>query len=175
MVNTFEIIAQRLLDLGIFGFFLPWVITAAIFWGLLKKSQLFDNIINAVLSIALSFFIWGYLITAYATEIAGPISAFIMQGFVITLVFVFGLVTSSMFYPKFSEMLTETLKSKSVVWMFIGIFIILFFTSGLYKLMFTGPFPTGIQGDVLAMVIILVALIIGMFILVSFQKTQKTE
>jgi len=175
MVNPFQIIAQRLLDLGAFGFFLPWVITAAVFWGLLKKSGIFDTAINAILSISLSFFIWGFLITASNADIGAPLSAFITQGFVIMIVFVFSLVAASMFYPKLGDVLTETIKNKSIIWMFLGLFIILFFTSGLFKVMFVGPFPSGIQGDVMTMTIILVALVIGILVLTVVQKSQAKK
>ena len=170
MVNPFQIITERLADLGIFSFFIPWVITAAVMWGLLKRSKMFDSTINAILSIAISFFIWGYL-GRTAFNIGGPLSALLTQGFVLILVFVFGLVGASMFYPKFSDTLTEVFKSSWVIWMFVGIFLgILFFTSGLYTVIFPGPLGTGIQADVQAMIIMLVALIIGILILVGVQK-----
>jgi len=170
MVNPFQLITERLAGLGIFSFFLPWIITAAIMWGLLKRSKMFDPSINAILSIALSFFIWGYLAQT-AFEIGAPLAAFITQGFVLILVFVFGLVGASMFYPKFSETLTEVFKSSSMIWIFLGLFFgVIFFTSGLYTVLFTSPLGTGIQADVQAMIIMLAALVIGILILVGVQR-----
>ncbi len=170
MVNPFQIIAERLASLGVFSFFLPWIITAAVMWGLLKRSKMFDQTINAILSIAVSFFLWGYLART-AFDIGAPLGAFITQGFVLILVFVFGLVGASMFYPKFSDTLAEVFKGSWVIWMFIGLFFgVLFFTSGLYTVLFpTGP-GTGVQADVQSMIIMLVALIIGILILVGVQR-----
>jgi len=170
MVNPFQLITERLMDLGMFSFFIPWVITAAVMWGLLKRSKMFDPSINAILSIAVSFFVWGYLAST-AFEIGEPLAAFITQGFVLMLVFVFGLVGASMFYPEFSKTLTESFKSSSMVWIFLGLFVgVLFFTSGLYKVLYTGPWGTGVQADVQAMIIMLAALIVGIFILVGVQR-----
>ena len=170
MVNPFQLITERLIDLGVFSFFLPWIITAAIMWGLLKRSNIFDPTINAVLSIAVSFFVWGYLAQT-AFEIGQPLAAFITQGFVLMLVFVFGLIGASMFYPKFSETLTEVFKSSSMIWIFLGLFVgVLFFTSGLYQVLFVSYPTTGVQADVNAMIIMLAALIIGILILVGVQR-----
>lgn len=170
MVNPFQLITERLADLGMFTFFLPWLITAAIMWGLLKRSKIFDPTINAILSIAVSFFIWGYLART-AFEIGGPLSAFLTQGFVLIIVFVFALVGASMFYPKFPETLAEIFKSSAMIWIFIGIFFgALFFTSGLYTVLFTGPPVSGVQGDVNSMIVMLAALIIGILILVGVQR-----
>jgi hypothetical protein len=171
MVNPFQIIVDRLVDLGVFSFFLPWLITTAILWGLLKRSKIFDPTVNAILAIASSFFLWGYLATSFATEIGTPLAVFITQGFVLILVFVFSLVGASMFYPKFAETLTESFKTGSMIWVFIGLFVgVLFFTSGLYRVLFWGPQPTGVQADVQAMIIMLAALIAGILILVAVQR-----
>ena len=104
MANPFQLITEMMADLGLFSFFLPWIITAAVMWGLLKRSKMFDPSINAILSIAVSFFIWGFLART-AFDMGGPLATFITQGFVFMLVFVVSLVGASMFYPKFSETL----------------------------------------------------------------------
>jgi uncharacterized membrane protein YphA (DoxX/SURF4 family) len=58
-----------------------------------------------------------------------------------------------------------------MIWIFLGIFVgILFFTSGLYTILFVGFPSTGIQADVGAMIVMLVALIIGILILVGVQR-----
>jgi len=171
MVNPFQLIADRLADLGIFSFFLPWLITAAVFWGLLKKSGIFGSTINAILSLSVSFFLWGYLISAYAVDIGTPLSIFITQGTVFILVFLFGLVAASMFYPKFGEVLTGVFKGKLMIWIFMAIFFgVLFFTSGLHRVLIWGPETTGVESDVGTMVIILIALIVGVLILVGVQR-----
>jgi len=170
MVNPFQLITERLVDLGVFSFFLPWLITAAVMWGLLKRSKIFDTTVNAILSIAVSFFVWGFLAQT-AFDIGTPLAYFITQGFVFMLVFVFALVGASMFYPKFSETLSEVFKSSMMVWVFIGLFFgTIFFTSGLFTVLFPEPSGTGVQADVNAMILMLVALIIGILILVGVSR-----
>jgi len=52
MVAPFQIIAERLGEMGFYNFFVPWIITAAVIWGLLKKSNMFESSgLNAVLSL----------------------------------------------------------------------------------------------------------------------------
>jgi len=171
MQSPFQLVIEKLASLGVFSFLLPWILTAAVFWGLLKKSGMFGPFVNAVIALTTSFFIWGYFTTSYAIEIGTPLSTFIIQGSVIILVFLFGLIAASMFYPKFPEILAEK-KSSNMIWVFLGIFVGgLFFTSGLYRILSAGP-ATGIQSDVITLTTILVALIIGILILVAVQRSE---
>jgi hypothetical protein len=171
MVSPFQLITESLADLGVFSFFLPWIVTAAVMWGLLKRSKMFDPSINAILSIAVSFFMWGFLAQT-AFDIGTPLANFITQGFVLMLVFVFGLIGASMFYPKFSETLSEVFKTSTMIWVFIGLIAgVLFFTSGLYTVLFPpGPPTTGVVADVQALILMMVALIAGILILVAVSR-----
>lgn len=173
MANPFQLIAKNLQELGIIGFFLPWIITAAIFWGLLKKSKIFESsIVNAIISLGASFFVMSYIFTSSTFDFGTALSVFITQATVIIIVFLFSLIGASMFYPKFDEVLAEKFKG-TMVWVFIGLFMgALFFTSGLYMVLNSFP-TTGVQGDVTTMIIILVALIIGMLILVGVSRSTK--
>jgi len=170
MANPFQLIAEKLQELGIIGFFLPWLITAAIFWGLLRKSKMFESpIVNAILSLSASFFVFSYLYTASSFELGTALATFVTQATVIIIVFLFSLIGASMFYPKFGDVLTEKFKG-TMVWVFIGLFMgALFFTSGLYVVL--NNIPTGgVQSDVYTLIIILVALIVGMLILVGVSR-----
>ncbi len=176
MPDLFRPIAEKLIELGFLGFFLPWLITAAIFWGLLRKSKLFDSIIiNAILALSASFFLWGYLIGPTAIEIGGPLSIFMAQVSVLILVIVFGLVGASMFYPDLSKTLGETFKSRSAMYIMIALFFGLFFTSGLYRILIPEDAFTGPQGDVYTLVLILAIMIGGLFITIGIQSSKKSE
>ena len=170
MANPFQLIAEKLQELGIIGFFLPWLITATIFWGLLRKSKIFESsVVNAILSLSASFFVFSYLYTGATFDIGTALATFVTQATVIIIVFLFSLIGASMFYPKFGDVLTEKFKG-TMVWVFIGLFMgALFFTSGLYVVLNNIPTP-GIQSDVYTLVIILVALIVGMLILVGVSR-----
>lgn len=177
MLNPFQLIAQRMVELGAVNFFIPWVITATIFWALLNKSKMFESpIVNAILSISVAFLVWGYLISPVAIGLGKSLSIFITQSLVIVIVFMVALLGASMFYPKFGETLTTAFKSSIIIWVFIAIFVGgLFFTSGLYKVLSNG-FPSGGKlGDVATLIVILVALIIGMLILVGVKSSTEGE
>ena len=178
MLNPFQLIVRRMIELGVINFFIPWIITTTIFWALLSKSKMFEsNVVNAILAISVGFLVWGYLISPIAISLGNSLAAFITQGLVIIIVFMFGLLGASMFYPKFGEVLTSTFKSRSIIWIFIGIFFGgLFFTSGLYRVLINGfPSSSGKASDVTTLIVILVALIIGMLILVGVKYGMEGE
>lgn len=176
MTDLFRPIAEKLVELGILGFLLPWMITAAIFWGLLKKSNLFDSvIINAILALSVSFFLWGYLIGATAIELGAPLATFMAQASILILVMVFGLVAASMFYPDLNKTLGETFKTRSAMYIMIALFFGLFFTSGLYKIIIPTEIFTGPQGNVYTLILVLAILIGGLFIIIGIQSSKKSE
>jgi len=142
---------------------------------LLKKSKIFESsVVNAIISLGASFFVWSYLVTGPAFDLGTALSVFITQATVIIIVFLFSLIGASMFYPKFDEVLTEKFKG-TMIWVFIGLFMgALFFTSGLYMVLntfFTNG-TSGTRGDVTTMIIILVALIVGVLILVGVSRSS---
>ncbi len=176
MPDLFRPIAEKLVDLGFIGFFIPWMITAAVFWGLLRRSKLFDSmIINAVLALAASFFLWAYLVGSTAIEIGAPLATFMAQASVLILVMVFGLVAAGMFYPDLNKTLGETFKTRSAMYIMIALFFGLFFTSGLYKILIPEDIFTGPRGDAYTLVLVLAILIGGLFIIVGVQSSKKSE
>jgi hypothetical protein len=169
MLDPFHLIIDRMTELGVINFFIPWIITTTVFWALLNKSKIFESpFVNAILSISVAFLFWGYLISPVAIQLGKNLSLFIAQGFVIIIVFMFGLLGASMFYPKFGEFLTESFKKRTMIWVFLALFFgVLFFTSGMYKvLIWENPTP-GVRTDVTMLIVMLSALIIGMLILVG--------
>jgi len=172
MASPFELIAENLQELGVIGFFLPWLITATIFWGLLRKSKIFESsVVNAIISLSASFFVFSYLYTGASFDVGTALANFVTQATVIIIVFLFSLIGASMFYPKFGDVLTEKFKG-TMIWIFISIFMgALFFTSGLYVVLNNIP-VAGVQSDVYTLIIILVALIIGMLILVGVSRSM---
>jgi hypothetical protein len=177
MSSPFQLIIQRMAELGVINFFIPWIITTTIFWALLNKSKIFESpLVNAILAISVAFLVWSYLISPVAIGLGKYLSIFITQGLVIVIVFLFGLLAASMFYPKFGEFLTATFKSRTVVWVFIAIFAGgLFFTSGLYKLLIPGFPTTGKEADVTTLIVMLVVLIVGMLVLVGVKWGTEGE
>ncbi len=62
-MNPFEMTIKKLQELGFFQFFLPFILTATVFYGLLRKSKIFGEpkenvIVNGVVSLTAAFMVW---------------------------------------------------------------------------------------------------------------------
>jgi hypothetical protein len=169
MLDPFHLIIDRMIKLGVINFFIPWILSSTVFWALLNKSKIFEShFVNAIISISVAFLVWGYLVSPAAIQLGTPLSLFITQGFVLIIVFLFGLVGASMFYPKFDEFLIGAFKKRTIIWVFLALFFgILFFTSGMYRVLIPEIPSSGVNADVTMLIAMLVALIIGMLILVA--------
>ncbi|MCS7122955.1 MAG: hypothetical protein RMJ17_00020, partial [Candidatus Aenigmarchaeota archaeon] len=110
-----EIAIKTLESLGFFKFILPYMITAAIFYGLLRKSQLFGDpernvAVNAIISVSAALLVWASPVLLGITDFERYLSLFIMQSLSIMFVFVTGILIISMFIgpdlpTKFTELL----------------------------------------------------------------------
>src|SRR5438445_1531059 len=104
MASPFEVVITKLQALGAFQFLFPFLLTAAVFYGLLRKSKLFGepqaNIaVNAVVSIVAAFMVWAYPILA-GVNVELTLSTFFFQSTLGVLVVIVGLLISSMFLPE---------------------------------------------------------------------------
>ena len=185
MVDIFTIVIQKLNSLGFFNFLLPFMLTTAIFYGLLRRSKIFSakkmekdkdgkpvevevsQGVNAIVALVAGFMVWAYPILQ-GVNVQSQLSAFFMQGTVVTLVFVVGLMILSMFVPpdlpkNLQEQFLKggTLGIVLVVAIVIG--VIIFVTSGLIS-MIVGPVFSGINlsNDTVLTVVVLGLLIIPM-------------
>ncbi len=146
MANFFELVVQKLSELGFYDFFFPFVLSSVLFYALLRRSKLFGEmregqILAAIVSLSVAFLIFGYPVLVgftFGTEL----SAFFTQLSIIGLLFILALIFASMFYPDFPKMLTEKLASPNKVYLFIGIAFLLLVTSGL-----VGVFTQTIDGE----------------------------
>jgi hypothetical protein len=126
---VFEAVVQNLQALGFFNFLLPFMLSAAVFYGLLRRSKVFGepekNIaVNAIVAIVASMFVWAYPVLA-GVDVEGNLSKFFFQSTIIVMVFVVGLMIAGMFFPEdLSRQIAERLKGKSIV-VILGIGIML--------------------------------------------------
>lgn len=103
MASPFETVILRLSDLGFFKFLLPFLLTAAIFYGLLRKSKVFgppeENIaVNAIVALVAGFMVWAYPIIA-GVDVQAQFSKFIFQSTVAMFTIIVGLLIAGMFFP----------------------------------------------------------------------------
>jgi len=170
MTNPFELVVRQLLSLGFYDFLFPFIITATIVFGLLKKSKILSEswVINGVVSLSIAFMIFGFPVIV-GVSLASPFSTYFTQITVFVLVFVMGLLLASFFYPDLTGMLLKQVTRRSSMYVMIAIAIAFFITSGMVNIFFppakatTPGTPAGTPTDVIliaAAVVIFIVLII---------------
>jgi hypothetical protein len=177
MVNPFEIVINKLNELGFFTYVLPYILTAAIFYGLLRKSEIFgppekNTVVNAVVAFVAALFVWASPIFL-GINLAESLAAFFTQVVVGMLVVVASILVTSMFFgPNLPEKLGKALGEKSkwwVVFLFIGFIIALavFLSSGLVNIIAPGGKIGGIlvPENVLTITVTVILLIIAIAII----------
>lgn len=137
--NVFEIIVNKLVELGFYDYLFPFVITATLLYALLKKSKIMGESVTASAALALSiaFMIFGFPILA-GYSLATPLSTFFLQTTVWILMFLVGFILASFFYPDLGKFLTEQFTRRTTLWAMVAIGITLFVTSGLVNVFTAG-------------------------------------
>lgn len=157
MVTPFETAILKMKELGLFQFFFPFMLSAAIFYGLLRKSQLFGDparnvAINAVVALVAAFMVWSYPILA-GVSVETELANFFTQGMSATLIILIGLLISSMFFkPNLAEQLSTFFPKGSKIWSVVLIAGLLIgggilISSGLINVFFPKSFLVGLPED----------------------------
>ncbi len=151
-MNPFELTIKKLHELGFFQFFLPFILTATIFYGLLRKSKIFGEpkenvVVNGMVALIAAFMVWASPIIL-GVNIEMQLAAFFLHGMLATLVMIVGLIIVSLFAPPdLPKHLTDVFKTSRfwAVVLVAGILIAgsLIFTSGLLNIFI--PSAAGIQ------------------------------
>jgi hypothetical protein len=149
MASQIETVIVKLKGIGFFEFVLPFLLTAAIFYGLLRKSKVFgdphENVaVNAIVALVAGFMVWAYPVLA-GVEIQNIISDFFFKSSLVILVVLIGVLIAGMFLPpdlpaKIGEV-TKT--GKGVGMVIVGgtiVCAIVFMSAGFDKILF----PQGI-------------------------------
>jgi len=116
MANPFDFVIVRLNSLGFFQLLL-FVLTSAVFYGLLRKSKLFGEpdkniVVNGVVSLVAAFLVWSAP-TLLGIDIQTSTTTFFVQGISATLVVMVALMITGMFAPEgLGKVLQESLKGK---------------------------------------------------------------
>lgn len=175
MQPVFAIVIERLRELGMFQFFLPFLLTLSIFYALLRKSQLFGppeaNVVtNGVVATIAAFMVWSYPVLA-GISIEKEFSVFMFQSTVAALVTLAGLLIASMFAPEnFSKLLAEKLGAKIVIVVIIAIVfggIGILFASGLAKVFL--PPKVEVPADIITNILFL-GLLFGSIIIIAWPR-----
>jgi hypothetical protein len=177
MVSPFEIVVKRLVELGFFTYVLPYILTAAIFYGLLRKSEIFGpperNVaVNGVVALVAALFVWAAP-PVLGINLGEALPLFFVQAVVGILIIVVGVLVAAMFFgPNLPEKLSKALGEKSGWWgafLIIGFLIAfaVFVSSGLVNIMFPGGTIGGmlVPEDILTATVIIILLIIAIGII----------
>lgn len=156
MVNAFETVILKMRDLGMFQFLLPFMLTATIFYGLLRKSRIFGEefraiTVNAVVALVAAFMVWAAPIIL-GVNIETSLASFFLQGTSATLVLLVGLMMASMFFPP--DLAAELQKLEgfkkhgvAVLIAAIAVMVVILLTSGLINIFLPAGFRFGTGGD----------------------------
>ena len=151
MTSPFEIVIKKWAELGFFQFLFPFLLSSAVFYGLLRKSKIMgerSEVVNAVIALSASFMVWAYPIIV-GIDITKALTAFFMQGLVIGLFVMISILIASMFTPDIQKIFGENYKWANLIIIVVFLIggIITVFTSGLWEV-FGGPSLGTISPDV---------------------------
>jgi len=182
MPDVFTAVIERLREIGAFKFLFPYMLTSAIFYGLLRKSQVFGKpeenaAVNATVALIASFMVWAYPIIS-GVDIETQLAYFFTQGVIVTLVFMVSLMIVGMFLPPdlpshLAKGLFEGNKALGilVVGGFFGFIIVM--TSGLWDAVM-GPGAIELPSDIFITIVIIIILIVP-FILIMWPSKAKEK
>ncbi|MBI2542839.1 MAG: hypothetical protein HYW24_01510 [Candidatus Aenigmarchaeota archaeon] len=171
MVNVFQIVAEKLVELGFYNFFLPFVLFSTVLYAMLRQTKVLGDspTILGIVAISVGLFVFG-LPVIIGVGVAPELTGFFGQMSVILIVFVFGLLIASFFYPNLMERLPDLVKGggplQFLVWAVVA-FAALF---GLFN--FAGNFinfvvkTTSLQPDLLTITGVIMAVLI-IFLLIT--------
>jgi hypothetical protein len=144
MATPTQNVITNLLNLGVYDIIL-FALFAAIFYAMLRKMKILGDsaILNGVISIGISFLIFGFPVITGMGSLVTYFSTFFTQVSVILLIFFIGVLIASFFYPDLPGMLTKTFVNRTTLVALLALGAILFLTSGLINVFQLGGPATG--------------------------------
>jgi len=173
MADPFTTTIEKLRGTGFFEFLLPFMLTAAIFYGLLRKSKIFGEpeknvAVNGIVALTAAFMVWSYPVLA-GVSFVDKFPVFFTQAMSAMLVMMVGLLITSMFVPPdLPEKITKMLDKRLWIVLVLGILIGggILISSGLINLFFpTGPTFGGVSEDVIMTVSVVILFFVTILIM----------
>lgn len=182
MAGPFETVILRMRETGMFQFLLPFMLSSAIFYGLLRKSKIFGEprevvSVNAVVALIASFMVWASPILL-GIDIEMHLASFFVQGVSATLVILVGLLIVSMFFPPdLAAQLGKALNTQKTVGglLIFGILVAtaVLVSSGMINIFLPKWLPAaGISEDIM-MSVAVVALLLGTVLIIVWGGGEK--
>jgi hypothetical protein len=184
MADLFTAVIEKLQQIGAFNFLFPYILTSAIFYGLLRKSQIFgkpdENVaVNGIVAIVAALMVLAYPILS-GVPIGGLFSPFFTQALVVTLVFMVALMVMGMFLPPDlpNVLATNLLKgNKMGAMLIVGIFFgfLILFLSGLGNVLLGPNVISALPDDITTLIAIVLLIIVPiLFIMWGGGKSAPT-
>ena len=179
MPTFFEIAILKLQALGFFNFLLPFILTAAIIYGGLRRAQIFGDpdknlAVNTIVAFVISLFVWAAPIIL-GIDIETKLSSFFIQGFSVSLIVLIALVLAGMFFPPdLAKNLGERMKAPVfwggviVVALIVGGVILV--SSGLATVIFPKGIGIKVSSDFFTTIAVVIALMVSIFFIVRAAK-----
>lgn len=186
--SPFALAIQKLQALGAFEFVFPFLLTSAIFYGLLRRSKIFGepehNIaINGVVALIAGFMVWAYPILT-GVDPSRLLSEFLFQSMVALLIIIVGLLMAGMFLPEdLSKQIGEKIGGRGraiilIAGLMIGLGV--FLASGLSQVFFPQGLGGGgsisfgtIDDTTLLTIVVLIVMAIGMLAITGVGQGGK--
>jgi hypothetical protein len=179
MANVFSIVITKMQETGILSL-LPFLLSFAIFYGLIRKSQIFgdperNTVVNAIVSFVAALLVWSYPILA-GVNLEKAMSTFFVQGMMATLTVMFGLLITSMFLPSnLGEQLAKAFNLSSKGGKFGAVIIVfgvliglgIFISSGFVNIFFpsTGSVLSGFSSDTMITIVTIIILAVTVIVI----------
>ena len=179
MPTFFETAILKLQSLGFFTFLLPFILTAAVIYGGLRRAQLFGEpernvAVNAIVAFVISLFVWAAPIIL-GIDIETKLSSFFIQGFSVSLIVLIALVLAGMFFPPdLAKSLGDKIKAPYfwggiiIVALIVGGVIMV--SSGLATVLFPKGIGVNVSSDMVVTVISVIALLAIVAVIVRAAK-----
>lgn len=179
MPTFFETAILKLQGLGFFQFLLPFILTAAIIYGGLRRAQLFGEpeknvAVNAIVAFVISLFVWAAPIIL-GIDIEAKLSSFFIQGFSVSLIVLIALVLAGMIFPPdLAKSLGDKIKAPYfwgaiiIVALIVGGIILV--SSGLATVLFPKGIGVKVSSDVFISIAVIIALVVSVAVIVRVAK-----
>jgi hypothetical protein len=175
MADPFTTTILKLQQMGFFKFLLPFIFTSAVFYGLLRKSQIFgppekNIVVNGVVALSAAFMILAIPITQ-GIDPEKLWSVYFVQSTTAILVTMVGIMIAGMIFPPDLPAHLAKVFGKGGFWSIImigGLIVglVILFTSGMSGIFFpAGTGSTWLSEDMLLTIGVLVVLMITVVVL----------
>ncbi len=168
-----------LFSLGFFTYIITFLLSFAIIFALLRRTQMFDTITCAIISFSVSFLIILYPLFL-GIDISPFLSVYFTQIFIFLIFLTIAFAAASLFYPELNEQLKKFFVTRGALAAIIALSFVLLILSGAFTVILI-PAPTvkikeGIEvqpspplpQDILTLLITIAGLIIfGVVIIIS--------